>query len=231
MGLLSSIKDYIVVETSQANWETISKDYTDELLAYLVGSDITVFTIALDDQKELYGLTSANIAALNSFSGDASVALIIEKQDLYEYRDIWAEESGAANANNSEWSFGNGATGFMGLPIEAGWEVISMYFHADTYPATGTIQVDLMNYGNTPSNAAANTIASISLSSSTDGGGATNNGYKYESYATPIPVPTTGGVTVIGFITRAVTGTISDERVGARLRRKIGEYVSDVVLA
>lgn len=172
------------------------------------------------------GLVIAPDGTVSSTGG----TLTVTKSDLYEYRDIWAEESGGADANNSEWSFGNGATGFMGLPIEAGWEVTSMYFHADTYPATGTIRVDLMNYGNTPSNAAANTIASISLSSSADGGGATNNAYKYESYATPIPVPTTGGVTVIGFITRTVTGTISDERVGARLRRKIGEYVSDVTL-
>ena len=58
-----------------------------------------------------------------------------------------------------------------GLPIDAGWEVEAMYFQADTYPATATVQVDLMNYGNTPSNAAANTITSITLSSSTDGGG------------------------------------------------------------
>lgn len=173
------------------------------------------------------GLVIAPDGTVSSTGG----TLTVTKSDLYEYRDIWAEESGGADANNSEWSFGNGAVGFMGLPIEDGWEVISMYYHADTYPATGTIQVDLMNYGNTPSNAAGNTIASISLSSSTDGGGATNNAYKYESYPTPIPVPTTGGVTTIGFITRGVTGTISDQRVGARLRRKVGEYLSDVTIS
>ncbi len=157
--------------------------------------------------------------------------LTVTKLPVYEYRDIWAEEGGGANANNSEWSFGNGATGFMGLPIGQGWEVTGMYFHADTYAATATIQVDLMNYGNTPSNAGANTIASISLSSSTDGGGATNNGYKYETYATPIPVPVTGTHTVIGFITRGQTGNISDMRVGARLRRQVGEYVSEVTIS
>lgn len=153
------------------------------------------------------------------------------KLDLFEYRDIWAEESAATTAGSAEWSFGNGAVGFMGLPIDAGWEVEAMYFHADSYSATGTIQVDLMNYGNTPSNAAANTITSISLANSTDGGGTTNNGYKYEVLATPIQIPVTGTSTVIGFITRGKTGTVSDARVGARLRRKIGEYVSDITLA
>lgn len=162
--------------------------------------------------------------------GGANPTLTVTKEPLYEYRDIWAEESGAVSAGTAQWSFGNGATGFMGLPIDAGWEVEAMYFHADTYPATATVQVDLMNYGNVPSNAAANTITSISLSSSTDGGGATNNAYKYERLATPVLIPVTGTSTVIGFITRVRTGAISDARVGARLRRQIGEFVSDVVV-
>lgn len=145
---------------------------------------------------------------------------------IYEYRDIWAEESGGTNANTAEWSFGNGATGFMGLPIDAGWEVEAVYFHADTYAANASIQVDLMNYGNTPSNAAANTIASIALANSADGGGATNNAYKYEPLGSPVVIPVTGASTVIGFITRGETGNISDARVGARLRRPVATVVA-----
>ena len=156
--------------------------------------------------------------------------LQVTKSDLYEYRDIWSEESGGTNANNAEWSFGNGAVGYMGLPIDEGWEVDAMYFMADTYEATATIEVDLMNYGNVASNAAANTIARIALTSSTDGGGTTNNAYKYEKQTTPIPINVTDGSTVIGFITRAETGNISDARVGARLRRKVGDYVSSVTI-
>jgi hypothetical protein len=156
--------------------------------------------------------------------------LTVSTAPLYEYRDIWAEESGATTAGSAEWSFGNGATGFMGLPISDGWEVEAMYFQADTYPATATIQVDLMNYGNTPSNAAANSITSISLANAADGGGATNNAYKYEVLGTPVPIPVTGSSTVIGFITRGETGAISDARVGARLRREIGQFVTGVTL-
>jgi len=152
--------------------------------------------------------------------------LVVTKLPLFEYRDIWAEESGATTANSSEWSFGNGATGFIGLPFDGdAWELTGMYFHADTYPATATIQVDLMNYGNVPSNAAANTIASINLTSSTDGGGNTNNAYKYEVFTPPVSIPDNA---LVGFITRDETGAISDARVGARLRRQIGEYVSGV---
>lgn len=157
-------------------------------------------------------------------------SITVTKQPLYQYRDIWAEESGGANANNAEWSFGNGATGFMGLPIDDGWEVVALYFNADTYPAAGTISIDLMDFGNTPSNAVANTIANISLVNSTDGGGTTNNAYKYETLATPIAIPVTGVSTTIGFLTRTATGNISDMRVGAFLRKQVGEYVSDVVL-
>lgn len=152
-----------------------------------------------------------------------AAAPVVTKLPLYEYRDIWAEESGGLTANSSEWSYGNGATGFMGLPIDDGWEVEAMYFQADTYAATTAIQVDLMSY-NTPSNAAANTIASISLANAADGGGTTDNAYKYETQTSPQSVP----AGVIGFITRGLTGTASDGRVGARLRRQVGEYVSDV---
>lgn len=153
------------------------------------------------------------------------------KRPLYERRDIWAEEGGATGAVTAEWSFGNGATGFMGLVIDDGWEVEAMYFMADTYAATATITVEMMNYGNTPSNAAGNAIAAISLASSTDGGGQTDNAYKYQTFATPPAIPTTGGSTVIGFLTRAETGNISDARVGARLRRQIDEFVADITVS
>lgn len=178
----------------------------------------------LDILKCYCGLKS-RVEALESATLNTTTA------PLYEYRDIWAEESGATNANSAEWSFGNGATGFIGLPIDSGWEVEAMYFHADTYPATATIQVDLMNYGNTPSNAAANTIASISLANAADGGGGTNNAYKYQIFVAPVPIPVTGSSTVIGFITRGETGNISDARVGARLRRQVGTVVTSVSLS
>lgn len=156
----------------------------------------------------------------------SGVSLVVTKLPMYEYRDVWAEESGAINAGSAEWSFGNGATGFMGLPVDAGWEIVALGFHADTYAATATVQVDAVSY-NTPSNAAANTLASISLSSATDGQGDTNNAHKFENLAAPVPVPPG----VVGFITRTAAGNISDARVYARLRRQVGDYVSDVSVA
>lgn len=152
--------------------------------------------------------------------------ITVSKKPIYETRDIWAEEGGAVDAVISEWSFGNGATGFMGLPIDDGWEVIAMGFMADTYAATATVTVDLMNYGGIASNSAANTITDISLTSATDGGGVVNNARKYvDLSANPVIVPSNA---ILGFITRAETGTISDARVYARLRRQVGTCINEI---
>lgn len=157
----------------------------------------------------------------------AAIGVTTTTTAIYEYRDIWAEESGAANGNSAEWSFGNGATGFIGLPFDAGWEVTHMYFHGDTFATNASISVDLMNYGNVPSNAGANTIAGISLANAADGGGGVNNAYKFFTLIAPVAIP----VGVIGFITRASSGNISDIRVGARMRRKVADVVTSVNLA
>lgn len=163
-------------------------------------------------------------------AGAAVADFTVKKEAVYETIDYWTEESGGTADNSAEWSSGNGATGYIGRPIGPGWEVIGLYFHADTYAAQASITVDLMNYGNTPSNAAANTIASISLADATDGGGQTNNAYKLFLLNTPVEVPVTGDSTVIGFLTRNSQGNISDARVGARLRRLVGNYVCDVII-
>lgn len=147
---------------------------------------------------------------------------------VYEYRDIWAEEGSVLTNGSAEWSFGNGSTGFVGLPIDEGWELEAMYFHADTYGATVSVQIDLVDYGNVPSDDVANTIASISLASATDGGGTTNNAYKYQEFDPPVAIPPD---TVIGFITRTLDGNASNGRVGVRLRRKVADVVTSVTLS
>ena len=167
----------------------------------------------------------------NTVAVGGEVTLDTILMPLYEERWVIAEENGVLNANSAEWSYGNGATGYMGEVVDEGWEVVAMYLMADTYAATASVQVDLMNYGNTPSNAAANTISSISLTNSTDGGGATNNAYKYFQLPAPIPVPVTGTTTVLGFLTRNVSGTISDVRVGAKIRKLKGYYISNIVVS
>lgn len=150
--------------------------------------------------------------------------LNITSMPLYEYRDIWAEEGSALSNNNSQWSFGNGAVGFIGLPIDDGWEVTDMYFHADTASATSDVTVHLVDM-TTPSNAAP-IISTVTVVDAGDG--VANNAYVYETFATPVAVPAGA---VLGFRTGTEVGAFSDARVGARLRREIGTYVSDVTLS
>ena len=153
-------------------------------------------------------------------------SLNVTTAPYYEYREIWAEENGGmATGQSSEWSYGNGATGYIGIPFDAGWEVFQMYFNADTMAATSIANVDLMSYV-TPSNAAANTIIAFTISAADDGGGTTNNAWKVQNY-TPVLVPEGP----VGFNTRSSSGgTITDVRVGCRFRRKIGDYVTGVTI-
>ena len=149
--------------------------------------------------------------------------LVVTKQPVYEYRDIWAEEGGALNNNSAQWSFGNGATGNIGLPIDAGWEVIGMYLHVDNNAAGTNVTVDLVDFSD-PVNAP--TIAQVIMINSGDG--EANNGYIYRDYlgGANVPAPVPAGA-VLGFITATDNGA-SDGRVGVRLRRQVGEFVSDV---
>ena len=98
-----------------------------------------------------------------------------------------------------------------------------MWFTADTHAATASITVDLVHR---PTGGQGNTLASISLSSASDGGGQTNHSYKYIEIDPPVVIP----AGIVGFQTRAENGNISDARVGADTREQIGEYVSDVFI-
>lgn len=45
---------------------------------------------------------------------------------------IWAEENGGIANNQNEWSFGNGATGFIGIPLGINCELFALSINADT---------------------------------------------------------------------------------------------------
>lgn len=139
---------------------------------------------------------------------------------LYEYRDLWVEESAALGANQDEWSFGNGATGSIGLPFSAGWELVELGFQADSANANGNITVALVNY--TP---AVNQLATLTV----DGVGQGEPGHAWEIEdlsAAPVAIPQG----VIGFRTLARTGSYVDARISARFRRQVGQYVSAVTV-
>ena len=186
-------------------------------MAYKVISDGTDGH-SWESKGSIYG----NIATIEVPS---EVELAVTKAAKYEYRDLWAEENGPIASGQAEWSYGNGATGYIGVPFDAGWEVVQMAVSADVHAVGASADIYLMNY-NTPSNSSTNEIANILIASETDGGGTEANSRKIQDYGTPIAVPQGN----IGFYTKTVTGSVSDVRVYARFRRQIGEQVTDVSL-
>ena len=99
-----------------------------------------------------------------------------------------------------------------------------MGFHADTFAANSTVRVDAMVYPSaSPGSSIANTVGSISLANSTDGGGETNNAFKIQDI-TPVAIP----AGVLGFLTRTRTGNTADARVYVKLRKQVGEYISSI---
>jgi hypothetical protein len=151
--------------------------------------------------------------------------LTVTKLPLYEYRDIWAEENATLANNSTEWSFGAGAEGYIGLPIDSGWEVIAMYFHSDNNGAADDLTINLIDIATNPSGTAP-TIATLTMVNS--GSGQANNAWGFQDMlSSPVSVPANA---VLGFRTGTEVGNIGNARVGARLRRQISEYVSDVQL-
>ena len=169
-----------------------------------------------------------NVIAHKVNSNSAS-SINITREDIYEYREIWAEESSAISSNAAEYSYGNGASGNIGIPNfpDTRWEVVAMYFNADNFADGSSVTVACYQFL-TSSSALSNEVCTITLNDPTDGGGQANHAYKVVEYDPPKPLPHPNTAAPIGFYTKSVTGTISDVRVGVRLRRKIGEAVTNV---
>lgn len=148
---------------------------------------------------------------------------------IYEYREIWAEESLAISSNQAEYSYGNGAVGNIGIPNipDPNWEIIGMYFNADIFEAGASATIACYQFL-TPSNDQSNEVCTITINGPSDGGGEVNHAYKYLEYDPPKALPHANTAAPIGFYTKTVTGAISDVRIGVRLRRKIGEAVTGV---
>lgn len=56
---------------------------------------------------------------------------------------IWAEESGALGNNNTQWSFGNGATGNIGVVIWEDSEIVGMTLSTENTTGDATVAVTL----------------------------------------------------------------------------------------
>ncbi len=167
----------------------------------------------LEPDSVYYVRVGAGLDVYVTNSTGTIVAVPLNTQISYEYRDIWAEESGAATNNNTQWSFGNGATGIIGLPVGNNWEVTEMYFQADSGgSAAESISVEMIDIQTgTPAN-----VSTISVTGAGDG--QDDNAHLITTYGTPITVPDGA---VLGFRTVSEVGAYIDMRVGARLRRQL----------
>jgi hypothetical protein len=59
---------------------------------------------------------------------------------------LWAEENGALSNNNTQWSFGNGSVGNIGVTMIQGGSLIGMSFNGETAP-TSTCTVEVLING------------------------------------------------------------------------------------
>ena len=146
-----------------------------------------------------YKRTDGNLYCLNDQG--------VEERIWNAYTIIWAEESAAVANNATEWSYGNGDIGNIGIPLADDWEIYALGFNADVATAGSTISFDIVDF-TTTSNMATDIATPNNF-------GANNN---YVSVVDVPPIQVGRGVT-LGFRTRAVTGTISSARVVAYLRR------------
>ncbi|GAA4974299.1 hypothetical protein GCM10023315_26010 [Algibacter aquimarinus] len=126
----------------------------------------------------------------------------------YEKVVIWAEEAADLANNQMEWSFANGDTGFIGIPLPEDWEAYAVSFHADnTSNGSNTM---LMAVVDISGNGAFTEFFRFTAS------GANDNMSYTEVLATPVAIP---AGTTLGFRSITETGNINGARVAVWLRR------------
>lgn len=107
---------------------------------------------------------------------------------------IWAEEGAALGNGQAEWSFGNGATGFIGIPMGIDCELFAISVNADTFGTS--VSIDIQRDGaavSTPNFTSNNQVIAITA------------------------VPYTQGQ-LLSFQTNTVVGGMTDVRVCAWMR-------------
>jgi len=173
--------------------------------------DFTPLRIRTNNQIQLDGYNLAEnafndntVTKILGVQDDGDVVRVDRSSFGFEKIVIWAEESTGLTDDQLEWSFGNGATGQIGIPLPEDWEAYAVSFNADANGATDTVEIAVIN-------SATNTNLFTFTAS-----GAANNMVYTETLGTPVAIP---AGTSIGFRTVDVSGTISNARVAVFLRR------------
>lgn len=196
----------------------------------LSGNHVITLPVANTCQGRIYVVknpttNSPTISTYNNLKGNATTSISSEttiklqsdgtnwqqigfNKIAYEKIVIWAEEAGGISNNNTQWSFGNGAVGFIGIPLPENWEAYAVSFHADnTSNATNTLIIAI---GDMSAN---NTFTELLRFTAS---GADDNMSYTEVLGTPIAIP---AGTTLGFRSITEVGVIADARVAVWLRR------------
>ncbi|MGB5818287.1 MAG: hypothetical protein WBG90_02290 [Saonia sp.] len=193
--------------------QTLSKTGTTIALSNGGGSiNETVTTLSQDNGTGVITYTdeSNTPETANVVSTDADNSISVGSDGgayvaVYEKIVIWAEENAALANNQLEWSFGNGATGRIGIPLPEAWEAYAVSFNADSNGASDSVLMAVID---------SNTNTNLFTFTAT---GNANNMVYTEMLTTPVAIPVG---TSIGFRTVTETGNVTDARVAVFLRRR-----------
>lgn len=77
MGMLKKVRDTVI--SAGGDWDLLAIDFTEQLLAYSLGSGISVLTDPLDLVRDLYGLSAGDVTTLAALTDPLIESLIIEQ--------------------------------------------------------------------------------------------------------------------------------------------------------
>jgi len=138
---------------------------------------------------------------------DGDVVQIDRNSLPYEKIVIWAEEAATLANNSLEWSFGNSATGRIGIPLPEDWEAYAVSVNSQTNGAGDSVEIAVIN-----------AVTNTNIFTFTATATAVDDNMAYtEILATPVAIP---AGTCLGFRTVTVTGSFNDNRVAVFLRRR-----------
>ncbi|WP_203256862.1 hypothetical protein [Hyunsoonleella ulvae] len=171
----------------------------------------TTNTPTVSNYQDLTGTVTTTIGSETTItlqSDGVNWQQISTNKITYEKVVIWAEEASDLGSNSMEWSYANGDTGFIGIPLPEAWEAYAVSFHADnTSNASNTM---LMAVVNISGNGAYTEFFRFTAS------GANDNLAYTEILTTPVTIP---AGTTLGFRSITETGNINGARVAVWLRR------------
>jgi hypothetical protein len=130
---------------------------------------------------------------------------------IYEKNVIFAETAlNITTGGGTQWAFGDGDTGAIGIPLPESWELYAVSLQARSVTANATVVINILNIND------GSTIYQITAPLTTPVPPAINGVYT-QMLATPVAIP--AGST-IGFSTVSVSaGIVTGARIGAWLRR------------